>query len=46
MSAGWLTLRGEVKHQRDSDAAIEAVSGLQHIGGITNKITVLTAGGW
>jgi osmotically-inducible protein OsmY len=46
VSAGWLTLRGEVKHQRDSDAAFEAVSGLQHVGGITNKITVFTAGGW
>jgi osmotically-inducible protein OsmY len=46
VSAGWLTLRGEVKHQRDSDAAFEAVSGLQRVGGITNKITVFTAGGW
>ncbi len=41
---GWLTLKGEVKHQYDSDAAFEAVSGLAGVGGITNKITVITAG--
>ena len=41
---GWLTLKGEVKHQYDSDAAFEAVSGLPGVGGITNKITVITAG--
>jgi osmotically-inducible protein OsmY len=40
----WLTLKGEVKHQYESDAAFEAVSGLPGVGGITNKIVVVTAG--
>lgn len=45
---GWLTLKGTVKHQRESDAAFEAVSALDGVGGITNKIQVITAGvdGW
>jgi osmotically-inducible protein OsmY len=42
---GWLTLSGQVKHQSDSTAAFEAVSGLPGVGGITNKIQVITAGG-
>lgn len=41
---GWLTLRGQVKRQTDSDAAFDAVSGLAGIGGITNEIKVVTAG--
>jgi osmotically-inducible protein OsmY len=41
---GWVTLRGEVKHQHDSDAAFAAVSGITGVGGITNRITVITAG--
>jgi osmotically-inducible protein OsmY len=41
---GWLTLKGEVKHQEDSDAAFAAVSQLGGIGGITNEIRVVTAG--
>ncbi len=41
---GWLTLKGEVKHQEDSDAAFAAVSGLPGVGGITNEIKVITAG--
>jgi osmotically-inducible protein OsmY len=41
---GWLTLKGEVKHQYDSDAAFKAVSGLPGVGGITNEIRVVTAG--
>ena len=41
---GWLTLKGEVKHQTDSDAAFDAVSGLPGIGGITNAVKVVTAG--
>jgi osmotically-inducible protein OsmY len=45
VDAGWLTLKGEVKHQYDSDAAFEAVSGLSGVGGITNEIKVITAGG-
>jgi osmotically-inducible protein OsmY len=42
---GWLTLRGQVKHQDESDAAFGAVSGLPGVGGMTNKIVVVTAGG-
>lgn len=41
---GWLTLKGEVRHQHESDAAFEAVSGIGGIGGITNEIKVITAG--
>jgi osmotically-inducible protein OsmY len=41
---GWLTLKGRVKHQSDSDAAFAAVSGLPGVGGITNRIEVVTAG--
>jgi osmotically-inducible protein OsmY len=40
----WLTLKGEVKHQYESNAAFEAVSGIQDVGGITNEIRVITAG--
>ena len=42
---GWLTLKGEVKHQYENDAAFEAVSTLPGVGGITNEIRVVTAGG-
>jgi osmotically-inducible protein OsmY len=45
VSDEWLTLSGQVKHQADSNAAFEAVSGLPRVGGITNKIQVITAGG-
>lgn len=41
---GWLTLKGDVKHQAESNAAFEAVSGLPGVGGVTNRITVITAG--
>ena len=41
---GWLTLTGEVKHQHESTVAFEAVSNVAGVGGITNKITVITAG--
>jgi osmotically-inducible protein OsmY len=41
---GWLTLKGEVKRQSESDAAFEAVSRLPGVGGITNEIKVITAG--
>jgi osmotically-inducible protein OsmY len=41
---GWLTLKGEVKHQSESNAAFEAVRGLPGVGGITNEIKVITAG--
>ena len=40
----WLTLNGEVQHQYDSDAAFAAVSRVPGVGGITNKIRVVTAG--
>ena len=42
---GWLTLSGQVKHQRESNAAFEAVSRLPGVGGITSAIRVVTAGG-
>jgi osmotically-inducible protein OsmY len=42
---GWLTLTGRVKHQSESNAAFETVSTVQGIGGITNKIETVTAGG-
>lgn len=41
---GWLTLKGEVRHQHESDAAFEDVSRLRGVGGITNEIKVITAG--
>ena len=43
---GWLTLSGQVKRQEESNAAFEAVSGLPEVGGVTNKIQVITAGGY
>ena len=44
VAEGWLTMKGEVKHQQESDAAFEAVSRLPGVGGITNEIKVVTAG--
>jgi osmotically-inducible protein OsmY len=41
---GWLTLKGEVKHQSENDAAFESVSALPGVGGITNELKVITAG--
>jgi osmotically-inducible protein OsmY len=41
---GWLTLRGDVKRQRENDAAFDAVSGIAGVGGITNRITVVSPG--
>ena len=41
---GWATLSGEVRHQRDSDAAFAAASGIAGVGGITNRITVVSPG--
>jgi osmotically-inducible protein OsmY len=43
VEAGWVTLRGEVRHQSESDAAFEDVAGLDDVGGITNAIKVVTA---
>jgi len=44
VASGWLTLKGEVKHQYENDAAFAAVYGLPGVGGITNEIKVITAG--
>ena len=41
---GWLTLKGEVRRQSETDAAFEAVRRLPGVGGITNEIKVITAG--
>jgi osmotically-inducible protein OsmY len=41
---GWLTLKGEVKRQYESDAAFETATDVPGIGGITNEIKVITAG--
>ena len=43
VNAGWVTLKGEVRHQSESDAAFDDVARLQGVGGITNKIRVVTA---
>jgi osmotically-inducible protein OsmY len=42
--AAWLTLKGEVKRQDESNAAFDAVAEVPGVGGITNKIAVITAG--
>jgi len=44
VAAGWLTLKGEVKHQSESNAAFEVATRIPGVGGITNKIEVVTAG--
>jgi osmotically-inducible protein OsmY len=44
VAEGWLTLSGRVPSQSESDAAFEAVSKLPGVGGITNRIKVITAG--
>jgi osmotically-inducible protein OsmY len=44
VSNGWLTLKGEVKHQYQNNAAFDAVTDVPGIGGITNEIKVITAG--
>jgi osmotically-inducible protein OsmY len=41
---GWLTLKGEVKHQDENNVAFETVCRLPGVGGITNEIKVITAG--
>jgi len=41
---GWATLTGEARHQRESDAAFAAASGTAGVGGITNRITVVSPG--
>jgi osmotically-inducible protein OsmY len=44
VAEGWLTMKGEVKHQDENDAAFEAVSRLPGVGGITNEVKVISAG--
>ena len=44
VASGWLTLSGSVKRQSQSDAAFEVVSRIAGVGGITNRIEVVTAG--
>jgi osmotically-inducible protein OsmY len=39
---GWVTLKGEVTHQFESDAAYDDVAGMHGVTGITNEITVAT----
>jgi osmotically-inducible protein OsmY len=43
VGAGWVTLEGEVRHQFQSDAAFDDVASTKGVGGITNKIKVVTA---
>ena len=45
VSASWITLKGTVRHQHQSNAAFEAVSRVGRIGGITNRIVVVAPGG-
>jgi osmotically-inducible protein OsmY len=44
VSNGWATMKGEVKRQDESDAAFAAVSGITGVGGVTNRIVVVSAG--
>ncbi|HEY3188572.1 MAG TPA: BON domain-containing protein [Solirubrobacteraceae bacterium] len=44
VASRWLTLSGAVKRQSESDAAFEVVSRIAGVGGITNRIEVVTAG--
>jgi osmotically-inducible protein OsmY len=44
VAEGWLTLKGEVRRQSESDAAFEIASRIPGIGGITNKIEVISPG--
>jgi osmotically-inducible protein OsmY len=45
VGSGWITLKGMVKHQHESNAAFEAVSQLPRVAGVKNEIKVITAGG-
>jgi osmotically-inducible protein OsmY len=42
VSEGWLTLKGTVTYQFESDAAFEDVAGLYGVFGITNEIKVVS----
>ncbi len=39
---GWVTLKGEVSYQFESDAAYDDVAGLLGVVGVTNEINVVT----
>lgn len=45
VSAGWVTLKGEVHRQYESDAAFAVVARLPGHGGVTNEIKVVTSSG-
>jgi osmotically-inducible protein OsmY len=38
---GWVTLKGDVTYQFESDAAFEDVAGLYGVTGVTNEIKVI-----
>ena len=40
--AGWVTLKGKVEFQFQSDAAFDDVAMIHGVGGITNEIKVVT----
>jgi osmotically-inducible protein OsmY len=42
---GWVTLVGQVRYQAEADAAFENVVSTEGVGGVTNKIQVVSAGG-
>jgi BON domain len=42
VDAGWLTLKGDVRHQHENDAAFDAIRRLPDVGGIVNEIKVIT----
>lgn len=44
VAKAWVTLKGTVQHQPESDAAFYAVARVPGVGGITNAIKVVTAG--
>ena len=40
---GWVTLKGQVKYEFQSDGAFEDVARIKGVGGVTNEIKVVTA---
>jgi osmotically-inducible protein OsmY len=43
VSAGWVTLTGSVEYEFQTDAAFDDVAMIKGVGGITNKIKVVTS---
>jgi osmotically-inducible protein OsmY len=43
VSAGWVTLTGSVEYEFQTDAAFDDVAMIKGVGGITNKINVVTS---